>query len=84
MQLLNTLLHTNWKNVQKHLLQLFNQTPTQNNRIIVHVRITVYITNSYTCDIWSEKQAIPQEMRMSSETVSVSVVHEQTLSSNRI
>ncbi len=73
MQPLNTLLHTNWQNVQKHLLQLLNQTPTQNNHIIVHVcasmNITVYITNSYMCDIWSEKDAIPQEMRMPSETV---------------
>lgn len=33
------------------------------------MNITVYITNSYICDISSEKQAIPQEMRMPSETV---------------
>lgn len=33
------------------------------------MNITVYITNSYMRDIWSEKQAVPQEMKMPSETV---------------
>lgn len=84
MQPLNTVLHTNWQNVQRRLQELLNWTPTQNKCIIVCACKALSITNSYMLDIWSDKkQAVPEERQEAIWNCQAnSVAHGQTAASH--